>query len=820
MSAPGTQTSDDKKQEIAQQNTLLERAMATGDVHLVAQAKQLKADYHARDMAALSDDVYEAADGKNAKVQTEPPVGYIRASATPEALRAAGINWSKEEIADYLQPTDSGFRAEIYLPDPAILGRDAKPVLCFKGTDSDKNEDWLNNARQGAGMQSDYYDRAMTVALRLKKDFGDNQAFEITGHSLGGGLASAAAAVTGAHTTTFNSAGLHPDTAQRFIQGGPLFDTGKTIVAYQVQGEVLTSTQHGVSNMSVMRRAQAGYLAETAAELSRLPGLEEAVTKKIQAYVLIPEPGATEQEKKDIKARSQQLTGDAKELIQYLASHSGNDVLKKMPTAAGIVMPALDAKMRDQHGNLIDKPKALSIGNVGELAGPIADAISVTLMAAKTGRMLGEPIALGGRVTHNMLDKVGDGQQAMFNAQGVVVEKVLTQSASSAGSVVKLQGEAVATGREVIGQAQAAKERVAGNVQSAAYDFSSYVFRKVGFDDLADHYSRAGKNVLTSSEYQARQVTAQAQSDAGKIRGVSNDVAHSITSDAATLGVQQKRLYAGAGELANNSTDAVAHTIRNSTKYAPTIGAAAGGFVASVPSAAAVVGNPLQLYKVDLLARFGPQAFSQATDRHLMTETVRPSLDFKIQQIERELLRNPLMQIDTQQKATPKQAEPSTPNDNKDSKPHASLQPSSDALNKISYPENHPGNQLHPHHAIYHQALSLVHAEDAKRNRQPDDNSERMALSLTGLAAKDGLSRIDHLVFSADNGRGLKAGENVIIVQGELNNLGHDRAHMKTTEAINTPVLASLQSLETIQQQQTSQLQIQNAPVQRGPMLA
>ena len=440
MSAPGTQTSDEKKQEIVQQNILLERAMATGDVHVLAQAQQLKADYHARDMAALSDDVYEAADGKNAKVQTEPPVGYIRASANPEALRATGVNWSNNEIAEFLQPTKSGFRAEIYLPDPAILGRDAKPVLCFKGTDSDKNEDWLNNARQGAGMQSDYYDRAMAVAKALSGVKGQ-EGFEITGHSLGGGLASAAAAVTGAHTTTFNSAGLHPDTAPRFIQGGPLFDTGKTVVAYQVQGEVLTSTQQGVANMSVLRRAQAGYLAQTAAELSRLPGLEDAVTKKIQAYVLIPEPGATEQEKKDIKTRSQQLTGDAKELIQYLANHNGNDVLKKMPTAAGIVVPTLDAKMRDQHGNLIDKPKALSIGNVGELAGPIADAITVTLTAAKAGRMLGEPVALGGRVTYNILDKVGDGQQAAFNAQGVVVEKVLTQTGRSVGSAVQLQGE-------------------------------------------------------------------------------------------------------------------------------------------------------------------------------------------------------------------------------------------------------------------------------------------------------------------------------------------------------------------------------------------
>ena len=76
----------------------------------------------------------------------------------------------------------------------------------------------------------------------------------------------------------------------------------------------------------------------------------------------------------------------------------------------------------------------------------------------------------------------------------------------------------------------------------------------------------------------------------------------------------------------------------------------------------------------------------------------------------------------------------------------------------------------------------MVHEEDVKRNRQPDDNSEHMALSLTGLAAKDALNCIDHLVFSTDNGQDLKVGETVIIVQGEANNSAHDRAHMKTAE--------------------------------------
>jgi hypothetical protein len=60
----GPQTVAEKKQEIIEQTQLLTRAAETGDPGVLAQAKQLKTDYDARDMAALADDVYEAADGK------------------------------------------------------------------------------------------------------------------------------------------------------------------------------------------------------------------------------------------------------------------------------------------------------------------------------------------------------------------------------------------------------------------------------------------------------------------------------------------------------------------------------------------------------------------------------------------------------------------------------------------------------------------------------------------------------------------------------------------------------------------------------------
>jgi hypothetical protein len=125
-----------------------------------------------------------------------------------------------------------------------------------------------------------------------------------------------------------------------------------------------------------------------------------------------------------------------------------------------------------------------------------------------------------------------------------------------------------------------------------------------------------------------------------------------------------------------------------------------------------------------------------------------------------------------------------------------------------------PRDRDHPDFVLHQQALNLVHNHDEKLGRIPDENSERLAASLTLLAKENGISRIDNIVFSIDNGRGVKAGENVFVVQGELGNPAHDRAHMKTTEAINTSVSESFQKMEVINQQQTQQ-QLQQPAVEQ-----
>jgi pimeloyl-ACP methyl ester carboxylesterase len=92
--------------------------------------------------------------------------------------------------------------------------------------------------KRTGGAPNAYYTRAQEIAKKMSikaSETGSPQP-RFVGHSLGGGLASAAAAATGNSATTFNAAGLHSNT----VTGGM---SGKEVNAIYVKGEGLTTTQ-------------------------------------------------------------------------------------------------------------------------------------------------------------------------------------------------------------------------------------------------------------------------------------------------------------------------------------------------------------------------------------------------------------------------------------------------------------------------------------------------------------------------------------------------------------------------------------------------
>jgi hypothetical protein len=158
--------------------------------------------------------------------------GWRDISRDASALRAFGLT------PHDLQPEPHGFRARLYLPDPATLGDDAKPQLVFKGTDPSVHagRDWLNNLQQGLGLPSHYYGHAIDIALRLRAN---GARIELVGHSLGGGMAALAAVASGLPATTFNAAGLHGKTLR---QAQAEQDPAR-IQAYAMRGDWLTGLQ-------------------------------------------------------------------------------------------------------------------------------------------------------------------------------------------------------------------------------------------------------------------------------------------------------------------------------------------------------------------------------------------------------------------------------------------------------------------------------------------------------------------------------------------------------------------------------------------------
>ena len=106
-----------------------------------------------------------------------------------DMIRVSGVGESNEK---------TGFKYAVFKDETGPYR------VAFAGTDD--VPDIVTDLKQALGFRDDQYDRAVEVAREMRKRFGNDIIF--TGHSLGGGLATAAAYVTGLPATTFNSAGL------------------------------------------------------------------------------------------------------------------------------------------------------------------------------------------------------------------------------------------------------------------------------------------------------------------------------------------------------------------------------------------------------------------------------------------------------------------------------------------------------------------------------------------------------------------------------------------------------------------------------------
>ena len=196
----------------------------------------------------------EAMDGLSPKQQAmlknkdEKLDGYEKLDA--KEMKKLGVNTTE------LNDTKTGFKADIY------KDKNGDYVLVYRGTYSDPDHpendlihDWSkewtdDNMKQGLGMGSEQYKKSIELAKKVKKG-SERQGKQMTiaGHSLGGGLATAAGAATGSKTYAFCPAGVHPNTYKMYGVKNP--DTSKVHTYYSNQDFLNMAS----NNLSLMPKA-------------------------------------------------------------------------------------------------------------------------------------------------------------------------------------------------------------------------------------------------------------------------------------------------------------------------------------------------------------------------------------------------------------------------------------------------------------------------------------------------------------------------------------------------------------------------------------
>ena len=195
----------------------------------------------------------EAMDGLSPKQQAmlknkdEKLDGYEKLDA--KEMKKLGVNTTE------LNDTKTGFKADIY------KDKNGDYVLVYRGTYSDPDHpendlihDWSkewtdDNMKQGLGMGSEQYEKSIDIAKRVNRNKPKDKQLTIAGHSLGGGLATAAGAATGSKTYAFCPAGVHPNTYKKYGVQNP--DTSK-VHTYYSNKDFLNMASN---NLSLMPKA-------------------------------------------------------------------------------------------------------------------------------------------------------------------------------------------------------------------------------------------------------------------------------------------------------------------------------------------------------------------------------------------------------------------------------------------------------------------------------------------------------------------------------------------------------------------------------------
>jgi hypothetical protein len=802
--------------ELHERQALLQQLRETGDPAALAEAAKLQRVYHDDEMAGLAADVYASAMHKGT-----PPTGWTRASELLREGRLEELYQRMPELAkipkgqllDYLQPSDSGFRAEIYLPDPAVLGEGYRPVVVPKGSagsvagpdgklhDTTMEDFLANNFPQSVGLKTDYYDKAMGLARRLDLE-GAN--VEYAGHSLAGGMASAMSAVTGQPATTFNAAGLHPETARRFLQeidpGTQVFDVGQRVASYQVAGEFLgDGVQHNIDRLDALhRRELAGVLKEMNDWIDHTPDGRALMTRGLAK--LLPE-----------NAQAQAAVG---QFVRTLADGDVDRMLKELPLAAGTVhvIPA----MREDGSRLVARDDWKSLTELSNLAGPVLQVAYAASVGAHVGHTAGTVPMAAGQVASHMLDASGDVVRTGTHKAADFSNVVSGFTGDAAQAAVRAGGEGLARTREAAGRVEAAVDHAQGAVQDKAAWAGASVLDGIGnIDLLPDSWQRGlhgqaeelrhdGHAARARNQVEAAEAAQHARHDAQGYRTAAEAGARSVDRIVSNVQHVQRVALEGAGERVDAGLDTAGHLVRETARHAPTIGAAAGAATTGGLVAGTHASDAVSLAKTAGLVAGAAPSGNEAFQRHL-SGTFVPSVEAQVDREEasaRKLLES---LRERQHVETPQAPAAAADITQRDHPGHARYQQALDAIERS--PNIPPGTFAGER--LQQAAANLAFASLAGAERPQGGPNEH-------------LDRIDFVVFNKDRS-GLIAG------QGDIGDPTSKLAFLPAAQDNATTLTqASQQVQDTLTQQQTQaqavaqqqMLPTQDDPGPKGPRLS
>src|SRR5690554_6326543 len=159
-------------------------------------------------LAMMANDVYAADNPQTEQALAE--AGWTRLEPSADGPFLVDADNNQIPIDPALLSTSGGFDAAIYQNDQDQY------VVAFRGTDvwpAGKGSDLDDNLGQGLGFETGQYKDAVALAEAANRVFGEGNV-AVTGHSLGGGLASAAALATDMPGVTFNASGLSDQTLE------------------------------------------------------------------------------------------------------------------------------------------------------------------------------------------------------------------------------------------------------------------------------------------------------------------------------------------------------------------------------------------------------------------------------------------------------------------------------------------------------------------------------------------------------------------------------------------------------------------------------